>query len=114
MQRFTLVCCGWSVALLAPLQGRVTAISGSHRLEPGTNRLRMRSGIASVTCLAILALAANGCAVTYAPRSRSLSETDGVLWLPGDEIQHYRCDVGVLMCDNSISKLAERLCRCVR
>ena len=114
MLRVILVCCGWSVALFAPPQRRVTPICRSGRSEPGTNRLGMSSRTAAVTCLAILALAANGCAVTSPPRNRTLSDAEGVLWLPADEIQYYRCDVGLLMCDAPISKLADRLCRCVR
>ncbi|HEY8553265.1 MAG TPA: hypothetical protein VIL43_01845 [Burkholderiales bacterium] len=58
-------------------------------------------------------LATAGCAM---PPPRGLIEIDptsSALWLRADEVQDYRCRVGLLECRDSTGRLGERRCRCV-
>lgn len=71
--------------------------------------------IAAATALAI-PVVLSACSVdSVRTRVATLSEADGAVWLPADAVRYYRCDGGLkLVCDTTLSKLSDQLCRCVR
>ncbi len=62
----------------------------------------------------IIAAMATGCA-TQPTESESvvLRAADGAVWIYTEEIDRFRCDTGVLTCDDTVGRLSQRRCRCL-
>ena len=72
--------------------------------------------LARYIVILLLAQTTQGCAAGPAPTQFvELGEAEGSVWLSAAEVQHFRCGAGlVLVCDHTIAKLSDRLCRCLR
>ena len=72
----------------------------------------MRAGTRRAICMLIAATAA-GCATERtAPRTTVLRVADGPVFIYADEIERFRCERGLLTCDDAVGRLSQRLCRC--
>jgi hypothetical protein len=72
----------------------------------------MRAG----TCGAFLIIAAiaTGCATQPTDAaSVVLRAVDGAVWLYTEEIDRFRCETGLLTCDDAGGRLSQRRCRCL-
>ena len=62
----------------------------------------------------IIAAIATGCAT---PRLESpgivLRAADGAVWIRTEEIGRYRCERGLLACEDPGGRLSQRRCRCL-
>ena len=65
--------------------------------------------------LIIAALAATaGCATQpTAPPDIVLRATDGSVWIDTEEVGRFRCERGLLTCDDAVGRLSQRRCRCL-
>ena len=64
--------------------------------------------------IATLAATAGGCATQpSAPLDIVLRAADGPLWIRTEEIGRFRCDRGLLTCDDAVGRLSQRRCRCL-
>jgi hypothetical protein len=62
----------------------------------------------------IIAAIATGCATEpTAPPSIVLRVADGPVWLRTEEIGRFRCEQGLLTCDDGGGRLSLRRCRCL-
>ena len=62
----------------------------------------------------IIAAITTGCATQATdPASVVLRAADGPVWLYTEEIDRFRCDTGVLTCDDTVGRLSQRRCRCL-
>jgi hypothetical protein len=72
----------------------------------------MRAGIRCA--LLIIAAIATGCSTQLtAPSSVVLRAADGPVWIRSDEIGRFRCEQGLLTCDDAVGRLSQRRCRCL-
>jgi hypothetical protein len=73
----------------------------------------MRAGTRGAIFMLIGAIAA-GCATpSTAPPSIVLRAADGAVWIGTEEIGRFRCERGLLTCDDPVGRLSQRRCRCL-
>jgi len=73
----------------------------------------MRAGTRGAIVMLIGAIA-TGCATPRtAPPSIVLRAEDGPVWIRTDEIGRFRCERGLLTCDDPVGRLSQRHCRCL-
>jgi hypothetical protein len=77
------------------------------------NRRSMKAGLPAIL---LLALSASGCVVdAVQPRTITINEADGTLWVPTDTAARLQCDDGLLLvCSTGSGRLSNRECRCLR
>jgi hypothetical protein len=62
----------------------------------------------------LLAASVVGCATpSTAPPTVVIRIADGSVWIDTDEIGRFRCDKGLLTCDDALGRLSQRRCRCL-
>jgi len=62
----------------------------------------------------IIAAIATGCATPRtSPPDVVLCAADGPVWLQTEEIGRFRCERGLLTCDDAVGRLSQRRCRCL-
>jgi hypothetical protein len=72
----------------------------------------MRAGT-HCALLSITAIA-TGCSTQLsAPPSVVLRAVDGPVWIRTEEIGRFRCEHGLLVCDDAVGRLSQRRCRCL-
>jgi hypothetical protein len=72
----------------------------------------MRIGARCV--VSIIAAIATGCTTRLtAPPSVVLRAADGAVWIRTEEIGRFRCEQGLLTCDDAVGRLSQRRCRCL-
>lgn len=68
----------------------------------------------TIIVVASVALAA-GCMTTRdAAQTAVLRAADGSIWIRSDEISRFRCERGILWCDDGTGRLTQRRCRCTQ
>lgn len=73
----------------------------------------MRAGTGCVVLMLISAMAA-GCATPPAALpSLLLRVADGWVWIETEEIGRFRCEKGLLTCNDAGGRLSRRRCRCL-
>jgi hypothetical protein len=72
----------------------------------------MRAGTQGA--LLIIIAIATGCSTQLsAPPSVVLRAVDGPVWIRTEEIGRFRCEQGLLTCDDAVGRLSQRRCRCL-
>jgi hypothetical protein len=73
----------------------------------------MRAGTRCVILILMPAIAPGCVTPLTVPPSIILRVADGPVWLRTEEIGGFRCEHGLLVCDDAVGRLSQRRCRCL-